>query len=93
MVVTDTSPINYLILIGYVDVLPVLHGDVVIPQAVARELRDPRTPELVRQWIALLLHGIRSSVPKGLPILPLPTWEMANAKRFCCVRNSALTRC
>jgi predicted nucleic acid-binding protein len=52
VVVTDTSPINYLILTGYVDVLPVLHGDVVIPQAVARELRDPRTPERVRQWIA-----------------------------------------
>jgi len=51
LVVTDTSPINYLILIGYVDILPVLHGDVVIPQAVARELRDPRTPEIVRQSI------------------------------------------
>jgi len=51
VVVTDTSPINYLILTGYIDVLPVLHGEVVIPQAVARELRDPRTPELVRQWI------------------------------------------
>ena len=54
MVVTDTSPINYLILTGYVDVLPVLHGDVVIPQAVARELHDLRTPERVRQWIAAL---------------------------------------
>ena len=52
VVVTDTSPINYLILTGYVDVLPGLHGEVVIPQAVARELRHPRTPDLVRQWIA-----------------------------------------
>src|SRR5438552_18503306 len=52
VVVTDTSPINDLLLTEYVDVLPVLHGDVVIPQAVARELRDPRTPERVRQRIA-----------------------------------------
>lgn len=52
LVVTDTSPINYLILIGYVDVLPVLHGDIIIPQAVAVELMNPRTPEIVRQWIA-----------------------------------------
>jgi predicted nucleic acid-binding protein len=52
VVVTDTSPINYLILTGYVEVLPVLHSAVVIPQAVARELHDPRTPERVRQWIA-----------------------------------------
>lgn len=51
VVVADTSPINYLILTGYVDVLPGLHGDVVLPQAVTRELRDPRTPERVRQWI------------------------------------------
>ena len=43
VVVTDTSPINYLILTGYVDVLPALHGEVVIPQAVARALRAPRT--------------------------------------------------
>jgi predicted nucleic acid-binding protein len=42
LVVTDTSPINYLILIGYVDVLPVLHGDIIIPQAVAVELMNPQ---------------------------------------------------
>ena len=53
VVVTDTSPINYLILTEYVDVLPDLHGEVVIPQAVAWELRDPRTPERVRRWIAV----------------------------------------
>jgi predicted nucleic acid-binding protein len=52
VVVTDTSPINYLILTEYIDVLPALHGDVVILQAVARELRDPRTPERVQRWTA-----------------------------------------
>lgn len=51
LVVTDTSPINDLILIRYVDVLPVLHGDIIIPRAVAVELMHPRTPEIVRQWI------------------------------------------
>jgi predicted nucleic acid-binding protein len=52
LVVTDTTPINYLILIGHVDVLPVLFGGVVVPQAVADELLHPHTPEPVRQWIA-----------------------------------------
>jgi predicted nucleic acid-binding protein len=67
VVVTDTSPINYLILIRYVDVLPVLHGDVVIPQAVARELlRNPRTPELVRQWIAAPPAWCSIQRPQGL---------------------------
>jgi predicted nucleic acid-binding protein len=52
LVVTDTTPMNDLILIGHVDVLPVLFGIVVVPQAVADELLDPRTPASVRQWIA-----------------------------------------
>lgn len=51
LVVTDTSPINYLVLIGHVDALPLLFGSVVIPQAVVDELLDESTPEVVRQWI------------------------------------------
>jgi predicted nucleic acid-binding protein len=65
LVVTDTSPINYLILTGYVDVLPVLHGEVVVPQAVARELLNPRTPEIVRQWIAVPPEWCSIQSPQG----------------------------
>jgi hypothetical protein len=49
-IVTDTTPLNYLILIGYVEVLATLYGHMIIPQAVANELRDPRTPDIVRTW-------------------------------------------
>ena len=52
LVVTDTTPINYLILIGYVDILPSLYSHVIIPQAVVGDLQHPRTPEIVRVWIA-----------------------------------------
>ena len=52
LVVTDTTPINYLVLIGHVDILPSLYGHVVIPQAVVGDLQHPRTPESVRAWIA-----------------------------------------
>jgi predicted nucleic acid-binding protein len=34
IVVSDTSPICYLILVGQIDLLPRLYGQVVIPQAV-----------------------------------------------------------
>jgi predicted nucleic acid-binding protein len=34
IVVADTTPINYLILIGQIDVLSALYGRVVIPSAV-----------------------------------------------------------
>ena len=52
LVVTDTTPINYLVLIGHVDILPSLYSHVVIPQAVVGDLQHPRTPESVRAWIA-----------------------------------------
>jgi hypothetical protein len=51
IVVSDTGPINYLALIQAADVLPALFGTVLIPGAVDQELRNPRTPDLVREWI------------------------------------------
>jgi predicted nucleic acid-binding protein len=51
MVVSNTSPLNYLVLIGEIDVLPRLYGQVVIPSSVYQELRALETPEVVRSWI------------------------------------------
>jgi predicted nucleic acid-binding protein len=51
IVVADTSPLNYLILIDEIDLLPALFGQVLIPQAVVRELAQEKTPLPVRQWI------------------------------------------
>jgi predicted nucleic acid-binding protein len=52
IVVADTSPINYLILIGEIEVLGTLYGRVLIPKAVHEELSRPGAPEPVRLWIA-----------------------------------------
>lgn len=51
IVVSDSSPLNILIRIHYIDVLPELFQAVVIPPAVASELSHPGTPEIVRVWI------------------------------------------
>jgi predicted nucleic acid-binding protein len=51
LVIADTGPINYLVLIGNIDLLPVLFEKVILPSAVQAELRDPDTPPLVRNWI------------------------------------------
>ena len=48
IVVADTTPINYLILIGETEVLPKLYGRVVIPPAVHEELTNSRAPASVR---------------------------------------------
>lgn len=52
IVVADASPICYLLLIGYVDSLQRLFGQVVIPQAVHDELSAEGAPAIVRTWIA-----------------------------------------
>lgn len=44
IVVSDSSPLHYLILIGKADLLPLLFGDVVIPLSVQQELECPNAP-------------------------------------------------
>jgi predicted nucleic acid-binding protein len=50
IVVADTSPLNYLLLIAQENLLPELFGRVVIPQAVLNELQSEDAPPQVRQW-------------------------------------------
>ena len=50
--VSDTGPLNYLVLIDHAAILPALFTTVFIPAAVRVELSDPDTPALVRAWIA-----------------------------------------
>jgi predicted nucleic acid-binding protein len=52
IVVADTGPIRYLILIGHVQILGELFHRVLIPESVARELSHERTPEAVKEWMA-----------------------------------------
>lgn len=50
IVIADTSPLNYLVLIGEIEVLPKLYREVRIPRAVYRELGHEGTPVAVRAW-------------------------------------------
>jgi len=52
IVIADTSPLHYLILVQVADVLPRLFQRVLIPDEVYSELRHPGAPAMVRQWIA-----------------------------------------
>ena len=52
IVVADTSPINYLVLIEHIEVLPHFYGTVAIPPSVWEELQDIHTPPVVRIWVA-----------------------------------------
>jgi predicted nucleic acid-binding protein len=52
IVVSNTSPLNYLVMIQQVDVLPAIFDRVVAPPAVIRELLHPGAPDAVRVWAA-----------------------------------------
>ena len=52
VIVSDTTPLNYLVLIEAIDLLPRMYGRVLIPSAVWGELAQPRTPEPVLKWLA-----------------------------------------
>jgi predicted nucleic acid-binding protein len=51
IVVADTGPVNYLVLIEVIDLLPKLFEQIRVPQIVFDELTDPETPASVRQWV------------------------------------------
>ena len=51
VVVADTSPLNYLILIGEIDILHGLYGKVLVPPEVVAELADSGAPQEVVNWI------------------------------------------
>lgn len=52
IVVSNTTPLRYLIEIAQVNILPALFGQVVIPQAVFDELHDQKTPQAIKDWFA-----------------------------------------
>ena len=61
VVVADTSPINYLVLIGQIDLLIRLYTRILIPPAVLAELKHPLAPKPVRDWAC--------DTPKWLEVL------------------------
>ena len=48
VVVADTSPINYLVLIARIEILKQLYARILIPPAVLAELKHPAAPKAVR---------------------------------------------
>jgi predicted nucleic acid-binding protein len=71
LAVSDTGPINDLVLIGHIQVLGELFSMLIIPHAVRDELAAPGAPESVRNWIAnppswVDIHQSQSRVPLAI---------------------------
>jgi uncharacterized protein len=67
IVVADASPLHYLILIDYVDVLQPLYGRVVVPPAVIEELTRQETPDRVKSWISNAPAWLNVQAPTQMP--------------------------
>jgi len=63
LVVADTSPLNYLVLIECIDILPQLHQRVLIPSAVRRELVSGSAPPAVQKWATNLPDWVEEVDP------------------------------
>jgi hypothetical protein len=73
VVVADTSPLNYPILIEAIDLLPRLYGRIVIPNEVLNELIDAGAPLRVSEWATKLPEWVevRSAALTNDPTLSL----------------------
>lgn len=50
IVISDTSPLHYLVMIDHIEVLPKLYGQVFCPAEVLAECLHPHTPAPLRSW-------------------------------------------
>jgi len=77
MIISNATPLHYLIMIGEVEILHRMFGQVVIPQAVIVELQRQETPEVVRRWISALPSWLEVRAPSVIdPTLKLGAGEL-----------------
>ncbi len=89
VVVSDTSPLHYLVLSGAEAVLAIMFTQVVIPPIVLRELQQPNTPQAIRDWARSLPSWVRIQAPRSLDLsLSVDAGEM---EAICLAREIKAT--
>ena len=81
IVIADTTPLNYMVWIGEIEVLPKLYGRVIIPPAVCDELKRARAPEAVRLWIARPPAWLEVRLPRRKPDAELLRADLDDGER------------
>jgi predicted nucleic acid-binding protein len=74
IVICDTSPILYLILINQIELLPRLYDQIIIPDIVAEEMHAIGAPSPLKIWI--------TNPPPWLQIRPAPPMNQPDLKRL-----------
>jgi predicted nucleic acid-binding protein len=70
IVVSDMTPLHYLILIGCDHILHSLYERVFTAPAVIKEMDDPSTPEVVRRWAAAPPEWLHVQEPAQIEDIP-----------------------
>ena len=70
IVVSDMTPLHYLILVGCDHVLPGLYGQIFTAPAVMKEMDDPSTPQAVRQWATSPPEWLQVQEPAQIEDIP-----------------------
>lgn len=70
VVVSDTSPVNYLVLIGQADLLRQLYQRILLPPAVVAELDHPMSPRPIRDWVTRIPEWVEIVNPGSPLVLP-----------------------
>jgi predicted nucleic acid-binding protein len=70
-VVSNMTPLHYLILVRCEHILPKLFGQILTPRAVIEEMSDPSTPEAVRRWAASPPEWVRVVQPDHIEDIPI----------------------
>lgn len=90
LVVADTGPLNYLVLVEAIDVLPKLFEQILVPAAVYDELAHADAPAPVRAFIAQKPAGWRyDPIPIAATTMRMTrSWTRASGPRSRLQRQS-----
>jgi predicted nucleic acid-binding protein len=67
VVVSDTTPLHYLVLVSRESILQTLYGKVIIPPAVLAELGHPSAPLKILNWARHLPTWVTVATPSSIP--------------------------
>ena len=82
VVVADTSPLNYLIIIDAIDLLRRLYGRIIIPAEVLNELVDEGAPRQVRAWAESLPDWVEV---RSVPLINDPALALLDQGERCAI--------
>ena len=82
IVVSDTTPLRYLVEIEVVEILPELFGQIIIPIAVSEELQHPKTPHKIKPGFNRDHPGLKFAPPTLLRLFLRFRWVVAKPKPY-----------